>query len=419
MINVDEVIAGNEEKKHSYALKRNTSSLIQKVVACFNIEGLTGEGLWHLVSLTWNTKSGPSVSPGCWRTYKIPALSYLFGKGQKKPSDLLDLPSSIASMGLPDAVAEAAREETGIVNFYNSRRNSARGWCNDNAAILRSLVRDASRLGSDDEARFDVAGRIEKLPVVPLPGGTKPAPAAQLLTPLIACLDPRSRFPVVNGRAEVTQLRGKMQLPSHHLETVVRGLVALIDWFGIHDAHMIDVCAKEIAEGGEDLAHIVSQGANDKEGEPLGEYDEAERLAVIAGGTIRYRNRHNKITKALGKLFVALKPEQGANDNRYDVRLRNYGGAGRDLLIEVKPDPDKGSLRIAVGQLYDYRRSLKNSAATDLAVLTIGAPDPSYMDLLVVDRGMTALWFENETCQVLQGNGSAWRSLASTLENGR
>jgi hypothetical protein len=97
------------------------------------------------------------------------------------------------------------------------------------------------------------------------------------------------------------------------------------------------------------------------------------------------------------------------SNNRYDVLIRGYDGGGRDLLVEAKPDPNKGSIRIAIGQLYDYRRFLKNRAATDLAVLTIGRPDQSYVDLLVSDRGITALWFENETCKNLSGEGRAWR----------
>ena len=419
MINVAEVIAGNEGKKHGYARKRNTASMIQRIVSCLHIEGLSGEGLWRLVSLTWITKSGRTVSPEYWKTYKVPALAYFFGKGQKKRRDLHDLPSSIAALGLPDAVAEAAKEETGIVNFYAARRNSALPWCNANAAGLRGLVRDASKLGSNDQARFELAARIEKLPGIPLPKGTKPVPASQLLTPLIASLDPRSRFPVVNGRAEVNQLLGRMQLASHNLETQVKGLVGLIDRFGISDAHMIDVCAKEIAEGAKDLPKGAPKGPTASEGVPLEEYDESERLAVKESGTVQYRHRHNKITNALTGIFAELNPERGRmSNNRYDVLLRNYDGAGRDLLIEIKPDPDKGSLRIAIGQLYDYRRFLNNNAATDLAVLTIGKPDQSYMDLLLVDRGITALWFVDESCQALNGDGTAWHPLASALQKG-
>src|SRR5260370_25316276 len=126
------------------------------------------------------------------------------------------------------------------------------------------------------------------------------------------------------------------------------------------------------------------------------EYDESERLAVQESRTVLYRNRHRKITNALCGRFVGLHPTQGRRSkNEYDVLLRNYDRAGRDLLIEVKPDPDRGSLRIAIGQLYDYRRFLKNVAATDLAVLTIGKPNPSYLNLLL-SLGITSLWFEDE-----------------------
>jgi len=153
-----------------------------------------------------------------------------------------------------------------------------------------------------------------------------------------------------------------------------------------------------------------SQSTGMPEGVTLRHYDECERLAVQQSGTANYRRLHNKMTNAFGQRFRALEPEQGQmSNNRYDVLIRGYDGGGRDLLVEAKPDPNKGSIRIAIGQLYDYRRFLKNRAATDLAVLTIGRPDQSYVDLLVSDRGITALWFENETCKNLSGEGRAWR----------
>jgi hypothetical protein len=54
--------------------------------------------------------------------------------------------------------------------------------------------------------------------------------------------------------------------------------------------------------------------------------------------------------------------------------VKNYDEMFRDLLIEVKPDPDKGSIRIAIGQLFDYNRHRARQAATDLVVLTISRP---------------------------------------------
>jgi len=152
-------------------------------------------------------------------------------------------------------------------------------------------------------------------------------------------------------------------------------------------------------------------GSNDAEGVPLREYDESERLAVQQSRSVLYRRRHRKITNALCGGLAALEPKQGQRlKNEYDVLLTSYDRAGRDLLIEVKPYPDRDSLRMAIGQLYDYRRFLRNAATTDLAVLTIGKPSQSYLELLL-GLGITSLWFEAENCRTLQGAGTAWKSL--------
>jgi len=164
------------------------------------------------------------------------------------------------------------------------------------------------------------------------------------------------------------------------------------------------------------MAGTPQPSTSKPEGVPLKDYDESERFAVQQSGTVRYRHLHNKMTRIFGQMFASLKPEQGQVANeRYDIRLRNYDKAGRDLLVEAKPGTDKGYLRIAIGQLYDYCRFLKNRSTTDLAVLTIGKPNQSYMDLLVSDRGITALWFDDETCKTLNGEGPAWRVLGRWL----
>jgi hypothetical protein len=121
------------------------------------------------------------------------SLGLLF---KKEPSVGHDLSSSIAAMELPEAVEAAAKEETGVVNFYNAYRNEpARRWCNDNAESLREIIRNTSKLGfgpKDDQVRFKLAKRIGDLPCLPIPKRT--VPGSQLLTPLIAFLDPGDGF---------------------------------------------------------------------------------------------------------------------------------------------------------------------------------------------------------------------------------
>ena len=104
-------------------------------------------------------------------------------------------------------------------------------------------------------------------------------------------------------------------------------------------------------------------------------------------------------------------------DCRYDVLVLNYDGKGRDLLIEAKPDPDRGSIRVAIGQLFDYCRFVPHPAATDIAILTISEPTASYLDLMH-DHQITALWFIGDKCTELTGNGKIWKPLSLQIKNG-
>jgi hypothetical protein len=122
------------------------------------------------------------------------------------------------------------------------------------------------------------------------------------------------------------------------------------------------------------------------------------------------------MTNRLKELFKSLEPKRGtAADCLQDVLLKNYDANGRDLLVEVKPDPDKGSVRIAIGQLFDYRRFLPKQAATDLGVLTISRPPTRYIDLLT-ELQITALWFVDDGLKNLAGEGRAWGSLSRLLK---
>ena len=152
-------------------------------------------------------------------------------------------------------------------------------------------------------------------------------------------------------------------------------------------------------------------GGHGGSGKLLSTFDEAERNSVQKSSTIVYRNRHNKMTNAIKKLFRKYVVTQGTDqDCRYDVLIKDYDGKGRDLLTEVKPEPDKGSIRIAIGQLLDYRRFLPHRTGTDLAVLTISRPARTYVDLLL-DLQISPLWFADESCKHLRGEGKAWRGI--------
>lgn len=149
---------------------------------------------------------------------------------------------------------------------------------------------------------------------------------------------------------------------------------------------------------------------------PLRNYDEDERKAVSESKEVTYRRLHNRMTRAVGRIFSRFHPvTETTPAGRCDAVVKSYDGVSHDLLIEAKPYPDKGSIRIAIGQLFDYRRYRTRQAATDLAVLTINRPPASYLGLLV-EHDITALWFGNDNCKrIAGGKGKAWSAIAECI----
>jgi hypothetical protein len=152
------------------------------------------------------------------------------------------------------------------------------------------------------------------------------------------------------------------------------------------------------------------------DGKPLRHHDEEVRYAILKEQTVEYQQRHNTMTKALGRLFRGHKLKYGDKQHcRYDVLIENYDGDGKDLLIEAKPDPGKGEIRVAIGQLYDYRRFLMRKDLTDLALLTISSPSNDYLELLA-ELNISSLWFPDGSCKKLDGSGSVWTKVSSSAE---
>lgn len=399
-------------KKEWYQTEQNTSVLLKAIFSSHVLDNVSGDDIWNLLRLTWITKSKQEPSRDHWKRLKVPALAGLW----KQPVNVLsDLKTTIEAMDLPSSIAEAAVLPTGLINFRNVWRKSSIEWCRTNRNKLIALIQAGSNLGPNDQSRFDLAKQIDELPGVPSPGNTgREAGPGIILTPLIGCLDPGSRFPIINGREGVNRLLRALHLANRNLEDQVKGLINLIGQFGLSDSFMIDVLAADIVAVAPKVMvppEPSIEACDSPRGKSLPILDAAERRAVQKSATIVYRNRHNKMTNALKKFFEKNQLIEGTEEYcRYDVLVKKYDGTNRDLLIEVKPDADKGSIRIAIGQLFDYRRFLPHRAGTDLAVLTMARPQKTFIDLLF-DLQISALWFHDELCQRLSGEGKVWEGL--------
>lgn len=415
--NLSKLLKG--KKARSYQGRRSTAALLQAVLSARKGRPFSGDDIWHLIRLTWLTAADDN-----WRKLKVEALRQLFPQNKQIPqlSKATSLQDALSRIVLPENVQQAAAKRTGIVNFYGPFRKSSKAWCRQNVARLREIIQEAAHLQANDQQRLALAARIDGLPKIPSPSSRSKARPGNALTPLVACLDPHNRFPIVNGRKAVQSLLGKLGLRGRNLEEQVQGMTGLIGRFGIADAFALDTIADQLSK----VAHLINkpvkspikspaQNPAPHAGSELPDYDASERQYLQQAGTHTYRNRHNKMTTALKKLLSGFKLTQGTSpDCRWDVLIECYDPTGRDLLLEVKPDGTKAAIRIAIGQLLDYRRFVPRPAATDIAVVTIGRPEGLYRQLLL-DSQISAIWFTEEECLALDGEGPAWGILQQLL----
>jgi hypothetical protein len=339
--NLDPLLGGH--KGEWYKTERNTAVLLKAILASRPVNELSGDDIWNLLRLTWITLSKGQPSPDHWKRLKIPSLAALWNQ----PYSLRgDLKATVEAMQIPALIRKAASLPTGMVNFRNVWRKSSRKWCHANRDRLADVIHHALEL-KPNQSRLAVAKKIDNLPGIPSPANAeRKASPAVILTPLIACLDPGERFPVINGREGVNRLLKALHLSNRSFEDQVKGMVGLIGQFGVSDSFMIDVLADDIAVLASKLTvrqWPPRQGRAHGQGKSLPTFDDAEREFVQKSGTVVYRNRHNKMTNALKHLFKGYEIIEGTSEDcRFDVLIKKYDRTNRDLLVEVKPDPDRG-----------------------------------------------------------------------------
>ncbi len=278
MVNFSQSLARGKVRSW-YQTELNTSHLIRTVFGYVEGDDLSGEAIWRLLTLTWITVHDGEATHSHWKKYKVPALAFLFGV--EVPDVRENLSATLKQMILPENVRQAADCDTGMINYRGTWRNSSQLWCQKNVVILRTLLNRAYGLSSDDQRRFELAAEVAKLRKVPSPNGKATVGADNTLTPLLACLDPRCRFPIVNAREGVKKLLRSLELARGSLSVQVKGLVGVIGQWGIPDAFALDVLSDEVAKIGSAMQPpVIPTERGDDVGSKLRTFDEAERKAT-------------------------------------------------------------------------------------------------------------------------------------------
>lgn len=382
----------NQEEQRHYNREQATAKLIQ---TCYREQcmgnRLTPEKLFALCQLTWFAKN--------WRKVKLLALWNLWDKGNNLPD--LDKPTDLVLYDFPQEVIQYANEDTGFVNYYRPFRQPSREWVQQNFPSLAPLIHRVATLTNDDEI-IEVAKCMESLPKISQWTRKAEMSSSSLLTPLFACLDPRQRFPVANKAKHVTGLHRKLGITLFALPDKIDTLIQLIGQYGISNALMLDVVSNQLL--GMKLEGSPSPEFHKEKEKDLTTKDTDDVDVIIHARSIKAKRLHNKMTNQLKKLCESakLKIKEGDKLYPYDALIVDYDGHGKDILVEAKSSVNRPELRLAVGQLFDYRRGLKRRAATDLAVLLPDKPDQDSMTFLD-DVGVNILWFTDKQLTSIDG----------------
>ena len=167
--------------------------------------------LLGLAKLAWITNSYEGRNAGYIRRTKIPALADILDTDYAG-YDLADVARDIASQLNDKSARNLVAAHTGFTNFYNSYRNSVALWVEANFSVLLPLFRQVFAANTDD-ARLRVVRAIEKLDGIPKANREHERMRAEyFLAPAFFILDPRIRFPIINGNTNVQALLRAMEV---------------------------------------------------------------------------------------------------------------------------------------------------------------------------------------------------------------
>lgn len=284
---------------------------------------------------------------------------------------------------------------SGITNYYKAYRTAFMKQVRKHSELISKAFELVSKRSVDLEAKIEqVANLILDLPTFTGPNKRR-ALIMNGLAPVLACLDPQLRFPIMNAPT-----RPLLRMLGHIADAEgAKSLSRLIGQHGIKDSLHLDVYAA--SKGKKFKASRRHSKVKVRDPKTVGNKAEEDAVVSLARRRIKIRKRHNTL---INKFRSAVEWKHTPKESEYDLLIENWK-PGRWLLIEAKTETEgvagRTQLRQAIGQLFDYRwRSFRNGGDVaidkiDLAVLTRAKPPKDFLELLD-DLGIEALWFERD-----------------------
>jgi hypothetical protein len=380
--------------------QRETNRLVRAAADyLFGKPSISGDQLYGLCKLTWITSSFDGADASYVRSTKIPALGHIFSRNYDA-FGLDQVAADIASITGKQGIKRLIRAGTGFTNFYKAYRNSARLWISDNRDHLVPLFKAAHKLKTDDEGA-SLIRKLERLPGIPKANHLEQLMRPEyLLTPAFFSLDPRLRFPLINGNEGVRNLLSRLDVANASLEEQYRSMTALYGKAGIKDAADLDQTGRDLPDFIEIRGHKPTKRlleAKPTQSNNLPLKDESDVKSLQTARSITNKRIHNKLTNKLKVWLSDYTLLEGANKAAlFDVLVKNYDGKNADLLIEVKSSIEPAHIRMAIGQLFDYWFRVKRDHERNVAILLPSAPTTDVQELLDA-LNIGVLWFSEDT----------------------
>jgi hypothetical protein len=288
--------------------------------------------LWFLTACAWTNVRADGTGHESTRKWRNDNMADYLGVTYQSITSL----AAALSRAFPKVTAFKARRRlrthTGITKYYNAIRPSTRRYVLRHAADLYRLFNAASsrQYPPGDKVR-KVAAQLAKMRRISTPRGGSTSPFNPL-SPVLACLDPHRRFPIMNQRTQpLLRAMGEEQDEDGASALVDR----LIGSHGIHDSFDLDVYSQVAERNFRPVPRRKS--AKKSSGKKLGHRvlpvkSEMDSLTLMAKRSVRIRKQHNKLTNQFRRA-VSVKPEEG----NFDLLMREWK-RNRQLLIEAKTD---------------------------------------------------------------------------------
>jgi hypothetical protein len=375
----------NHRQKKWVASERRTANLIESLWAAAGRQRRREPAfLCLLVQCGWRNH-GRRASTRRWRNQKIAEYLKLKYVSDEHLADALS--SSFKSVAVSKSLS-LLKSATGITAYYPPFRPATLKFVREHSGFVALALEQVSAVspGVTDKIR-KVAAVIENLGDIVVDG--RHISPFNGLTPVLSCLDPQRRFPIMNVRT-----RGLLRFIKMNPDK--EGIVALSKLIGpdydIKDARELDVYANT-EKFPKFKAHARVGGSADGF-KDIGLKSEISSLAQIAAKKTTIKKLHNKLTNQLRDYI--LWRQKSLKESRFDALLVGWKN-GRDLLIEAKTASEgpagRSQVRQAIGQLYDYRFTHMPKSNVDLAVLLPKEPG-AHVRRLLASLGIEVLWFK-------------------------